>query len=374
MRTSILLLCVLSLLAFSATAAPTLVRVSPSRGVSFDETTVQILGIDLLSTSVSCSTEPPTVPQCPARAFFGQREGRVLSVSWYRLVVLAPPQTAGTKVDVRVEFTNGTKLTLPDSFLYVDEAEPRREDYRMYLVPLRTGEVHGANGSLWRTDLVSHNADEEDVRILANDCDLPFRTPVCAHEFIPLRPAETLALQLAPGLAQFEGTFVYVPEARDEKVDLVMRVRDVSRDAEGFGTEVPVVPEEDFRTRIRLLDVPTDPRFRTLLRLYGDSEGAREVTVTVYPMTSSQVLSQRVVRLEEGQGLWDHQFFPFVAAYTRLDPMTDAVRASGYARVRIHIDSMVVPRADPPLLPPVWGFLSITNNVTQQVTTVTPSR
>ena len=92
------------------------------------------------------------------------------------------------------------------------------------------------------------------------------------------------------------------------------------------------------------------------------------MTVTVYPMSGNEVLSQRVVRLEEGQ------FFPLVAAYTRLDPVTNAVRASGHARVRIHIDGMVVPRADPPLIRPVWGFLSITNNVTQQVTTVTPSR
>ena len=374
MRTFIRVLCVLPLLALSATAAPTLVRVSPSRGVSFDETTVQIIGFDLPSPSASCSTEPPRVPQCPARVFFGQREARVLSVSSDRLIVRAPPQTAGTTVDVRVEFTNGTKLTLSDAFLYVDEPEPRREDYRMYLVPLRTGELHGANGSLWRTDLAIHNAAEEDVRVLANDCDLPFRTPVCSHELIPVRPFETLALQLAQGLAQFEGTFVYVPEARDGEVDLAMRVRDVSRDAEGFGTEVPVVPEEDFRISIRLLDVPTDPRFRTLLRLYGDSEAGRDVTVTVTPMSGNQVLSQRIVRLERGEGLWDHQFIPFVSAYTRLDPLTDAVRASGHARVRIHIDSMVVPRADPPLILPVWGFVSITNNVTQQVTTVTPSR
>ena len=91
-------------------------------------------------------------------------------------------------------------------------------------------------------------------------------------------------------------------------------------------------------------------------------------------MSGNEVLSQRVVRLEEGQGFWDDQFFPFVAAYTRLDPVTDAVRASGHARVRIQIDGMVLPRVDPPLIPPVWGFLSITNNVTQQVTTVTPSR
>lgn len=40
----------------------------------------------------------------------------------------------------------------------------------------------------------------------------------------------------------------------------------------------------------------------------------------------------------------------------------------------LHIEAMVLPRVDPPLIPPVWGFLSITNNVTQQVTTVTPRR
>ncbi|HVG23545.1 MAG TPA: IPT/TIG domain-containing protein, partial [Thermoanaerobaculia bacterium] len=367
-----LLLFALTLFALGAGAAPTLVRVTPSRGVSFDMTSVRLLGFDLAPNVTIC--RPEAQDQCATRVFFGPARGIVYSVSQDTIVASAPPQRAGLVVDVSVQLANGTQLVMPNAFTYVDEPEPKREEYRAYLVPLRTGEVHGANGSLWRTDLSLHNASEEDVRILANDCDVPFRTPVCAHMFIPVRPSQTIALQLEPGLPQFEGTFLYVPKAADDEVDATMRVRDVSRVAEGFGTDVPIVPLEEMRTSIRLLDVPTDPRYRTMLRVYGDSEWGREVLVTVYPMSGGEVLSQRIVRMDEGEGLWDEQPFPFVASYVRLDPITDAVRASGHQRVRVQVDAVVFPRADPPIVLPHWAFISVTNNVTQQVTTILPHR
>jgi hypothetical protein len=63
--------------------------------------------------------------------------------------------------------------------------------------------------------------------------------------------------------------------------------------------------------------------------------------------------------------------FPAHPAWIALDPLTDAVRtAAAGSRVRIEItnfaDTLTFPQS------PIWGFVSLTNNETNQVTLVTP--
>ena len=58
--------------------------------------------------------------------------------------------------------------------------------------------------------------------------------------------------------------------------------------------------------------------------------------------------------------------FPNPPAYAQLDPLTPAVRAAG-PRVLVEVTS---PVEDLPL----WAFISLTNNATQQVTAITPHR
>jgi hypothetical protein len=65
------------------------------------------------------------------------------------------------------------------------------------------------------------------------------------------------------------GAELLVP--RDEAGDLAfsLRARDVSREADGLGTQIPVVREAGlFRDTITLLNVPLDPRYRVKLRVY----------------------------------------------------------------------------------------------------------
>ena len=61
---------------------------------------------------------------------------------------------------------------------------------------------------------------------------------------------------------------------------------------------------------------------------------------------------------------------PLFPGYAQVDPLTAVVRAAG-ARVRIEIFDPIAPIVSPPP-PPIWAFVSITNNDTQQVTTITP--
>ncbi|HYC88091.1 MAG TPA: IPT/TIG domain-containing protein [Thermoanaerobaculia bacterium] len=346
MRTVLLLL---AALAVSADAAPALQRVFPTRGVTFMQVTVQIYGVELTPG--------------PVRVLFDDVPATVLRATPNQLTVLAPHHSRPGRADVHVELANGTRLTLDDAFEFGD-VYVRRDDYRVFLLPLRAGDRGGANGSLWRTELSVHNGSLADALLLANNCDVPIRTPFCAHSFIPVRPGQSLDLPIAPGLAHLEGTFLYVPEELAEGIDAKMRVRDVSKADEGFGTEVPVVRLDELKETIRLLDVPTDPRYRALLRIYGDSAEERFVTVTVYPMSGDEPLERRTVYVERGVGMYDDPEFPFVSAFGRLDPITEAVRASGHSRVRIHIEAATRQ----------WAFVSITNNATQQVTTVTPHR
>jgi hypothetical protein len=66
---------------------------------------------------------------------------------------------------------------------------------------------------------------------------------------------------------------VSTPEA--DRFELRSRVRDLSRESDSAGTEVPIVPESDLRAGpIYLLDVPVGAQMRTALRVYALPEVA----------------------------------------------------------------------------------------------------
>lgn len=235
-------------------------------------------------------------------------------------------------------------------------------EYRRFLVPLTGFERAGANGSLWTTELMLNNTTQEEVRPIYRFCDAdsPIITPPCSPLSISPQWSQIVGVFAQEGR---DGAFVYLHKSQAEGVEFELRARDVSREAQGWGTEVPVVPVEQFRTTIRLLDLPNDPRYRMTLRIYGADEHPRRVQITVLGYPNNVVLEQREVELAGDANLRD-ETFPLSPAYAQLDPMTEAIRASGHQRIRIQVTPLT---ADP-----IWAFASITNNDTQQVTTVTP--
>jgi hypothetical protein len=142
------------------------------------------------------------------------------------------------------------------------------------------------------------------------------------------------------------GRFLYVPRALAKDFSAHLRVYDASRSTINLGTEIPIVSSSAFRYgRFGLSGVPLNPRFRNTLRLYAAEP--TEVRVTMGAETHLVAL--------RGSG---DSFTPAYAMFS------DFPTGAGYTTV-------IVEPVDPSSAG-VWGFISVTNNETQSITTITP--
>ena len=214
-----------------------------------------------------------------------------------------------------------------------------------FLVPLLPAQnVPGAQGSLWSTDLVIENSSDHNIFLQQDSCFVCGRPPVGKVVNVP--PHATVTNPVLDPLIG-AGSFLYTAQADADAIRFHLRVRDMSRQEETFGTEIPVVSGAAFRPAIRLIDVPTDPRFRVTLRIY--STGIAQANVTVLPPNGVVPLRTLQVPLSSGVAV--------------LDPVSGLAEPS----VRLVIDNGGGPFT-------FWAFVSVTNNDTQDVTTITESR
>jgi hypothetical protein len=204
----------------------------------------------------------------------------------------------------------------------------------------------GANGSHWVTEVAIANPQTWPV-VTANTV-APFEcvTTPCTEL---LTPREKLKFS---GGDDPHGAALLVSKPDADDLAFSLRARDISRVADGFGTEIPVVRERDlFTGTMTLLDVPRDPRYRVKLRVYAfratdGQEGTVKYGGTTVPF--------RVRSSCTGD---DCKVTP---AYAEVDLPAGAAGE----RTNVYIDA--------PLLTDAWAFASVTNNETQQVTIVTP--
>lgn len=251
-------------------------------------------------------------------------------------------------------------------------AAQNRADYNQYLVPLSTREVRGAGGSVWKAEWAVHNFWFTPVDMIWAHCP-PNVSPCPSRTILPL---VTTRPELVPRGDGTDGAFVYVPKSDDPLIGMSLRVRDLSRNAQNFGTEIPIVGTDEYtnaqRPALYLLDIPTDAKYRATLRIYGADQAPVRVQISVYPEDSTLFVEQYFVNLHGIVNVLPEPF-PLHPSYTQLDPLTRNVRASG-ERVRIIVHAQLFNGAVPPQIVPVWAFLTLTNNDTQQVTLVTHSK
>ena len=231
------------------------------------------------------------------------------------------------------------------------------------LLPILTRPVHGAFGSEFHTDLrIFNDSDDAVVVIGLNGTRC---TPVCLPSFFPLtlEPHQEMGPEDI-SLIGTPGQFVFVDQDRVSSLPMNLRVHDVTRGGLNFGTEIPIVRESEFTTnRIVLAGVPTDARFRNTLRIYSDS--AVDVLVTVGDLAPVRVklVGGFTGFPFPGPGLPDI-FRPAYASFSSFP--------TGTAPVRVTVE------ADPdfvsliPIEIPLWAFITVTNNDTQAITTITP--
>jgi hypothetical protein len=259
------------------------------------------------------------------------------------------PQHAPGLASVRVD--NGPRaITVPNALYYFDvNAAPDVSIFERILFPMLT-EVSGVNGSLFRTETTISNPKRWFVETY--------------NEIVPFVCIDyPCGERMSPGeLVKFTGGEyphgVALLTPRDAAPDLAfaLRARDVSRKADGYGTELPVVRESEMyiNRELALLGVPVSPGYRAKLRIYAF--GAELFGGPHAGIRLQQAGTNTTVALTRTCSGHACASTPFYAEYDL--PAGNLSRENVYVRT-----------ADQNL---IWAFITVTNNNTQQITTITP--
>jgi len=315
----------LAMFSLAAAGEPALSSITPASGSVSGGEYVHIHGSDLQLVPLPCFTP------CVLKVTFGGVEAQVVSDTDQEIVVVAPPHAAGA-VDVEVVLATKGAAAIANGYRY--EA-PLLSDNIRFLAPIVIN-APGAAGSNWVSELHITNASVENLTV--------------GSSVIAPQTAATIALAQNVGA----GAFFSVPKRIADRVTATLRVHDTTRDAESFGTDIPVVPETQFRPSVLIPNVPSDARFRTLLRIYAAQPFFLNAEIAIRDDATGELLaSQQLVMTSYAQVAIDS--------------------IAGHARLRVEVTDMVLGASAAPAIP-IWAFVAVTNNTTQQVTTILPSQ
>ncbi|MBW3563779.1 MAG: hypothetical protein KY459_03545 [Acidobacteria bacterium] len=227
------------------------------------------------------------------------------------------------------------------------------------LVPVIADGVPGAFGSIWQTYLTISNRGEEPVFVggIFRDCGLP--------------PCPTATVE--PGstaIPSFHDEYLTVLGCDAiENIDINLRVRDLSREKETWGTSIPVVYEDDvFHEPFGITDIRNGDGFRSMLRIYTFERGVTtSARVKVYA-----ILPNRELNDDDTDVLLTD--FPVTLTPVPLDPF----HTPGYAQISLPAlqelegwDQLRVEISGEESVG-LWAFVSTTSNDNQFVTVLTP--
>lgn len=347
------------LLSFSAFADPVVTSLEPSFGPASGGTEVTITGSDLLP-HIVCALP------CPTTVTFGDVTVEVSEESATRLKVITPPHAAGT-VDVRVNVSGEEPVRLPGAFTYQETAEAT---YTQVLLPVYLdGIVDGAGGSRWATDFWLRNNGPNPVTFAPYPCPPGQACPAVIPLTTSLLPGRTyhgLPQHFGEGTTNPSRVF-YLSRDGAARVSAGLRFADLSQGTLNGGTDLPVIREGELLTYpAQLFNVPMDPNFRVLLRVYDVAQTSSSFHVSIHrqevgePTLPLHSFDLRVTTPQTGP-------FRTEAAYGQFDVTSllalDHVQWPEAVRIEIA-----------PLTPGsrFWAFASVTNNTTNLVTLVTP--
>jgi hypothetical protein len=247
--------------------------------------------------------------------------------------------------------------------------------YTRVLLPLYVETpIAGAYGSQWQSHFTIHNSGA--INYFLETCTLVGSISSDGCNLVGIPDEELLTNETQTGLPGrypkpnngAAGTVLYLypdPVAGagsgdPHDISFELRITDLSRNATSAGTEVPVVRENQFRSStLRLLDVPSDARFRPALRLFEMNLDQASFTVRVLDQDTNAVLLERQVATSTPP-----------QPITRFRPGFVEIRdivppGAQPTSLRIEIDPQTTGSA-------FWAYVAITNNDSQQVTLVTP--
>ena len=258
-------------------------------------------------------------------------------VSFCSVDVSLPPHAPGP-VDVRVRIGN-SEHEVVNALRYIDPAaDPDPALFERVLVPVLFNGP-GAFGSQWETEVEMINASSRPI-VLLPEAD---------------RPLESLAANASVSLAAFgnrpAGLVLFLPRGFDVRFGSI--IRDTSREAGDLGTEVRVVREDDFRSELSLPNVPFDSRYRVQLRVYELDGIPTDVVIYARQDGVTKGLTQVIPTGDR-------------PAFAAVDLTSELALLVGKGR---H-DLTIVANEDG--LRRLWALVTVTNNVTQHVTVISP--
>ena len=240
------------------------------------------------------------------------------------------------------------------------------EGFERFVVPvLIDTPAPGAHGSIWTTEFLVRNTSTSPVRagLPTGDCQL------LNGSVIPAGATHTLADTLPgpPPTGPFVDSVVFLSEAQsDDRSPLLfnLRVRDASREALTWGTDIPVVSERSFSSEaFEIIGLPTEERFRTALRIYSFAVTGK-IELRIFELNGSTPLATAHLDLTRSAEAGEPRCRPSRAEITDIASSFPILRSVSQVRVEI------VPVGDTS----IWAFASTTNNETQHVTTILGKR
>jgi hypothetical protein len=238
------------------------------------------------------------------------------------------------------------------------------DGYEQVLVPFDTMEMPGQHGSVWFAELWVRNDSAEPVNLFPEHCFWIGSEVPCGHRIDV--PAETSMLvdALQYDSASRPGVLLYVPESNVGDIHFNLRVGDASRRSENAGTEIPIVREGSLLSgTATMLNVPISEGFRARLRVYVVDDAGAAFVVRVFREGTNELLASDAYSVRFPT---DPPFPPSTPPTFDLTRALSGIRPADASRVRITIE-----RTSPQGLP-FWPLLSVTSDITQQITVITP--
>jgi hypothetical protein len=334
------------LTACTVLASPVITSVTPSSGPTSGGTTVLIRGTGFSNNCIICS--PPFAD--PAVFFDGiHAEARFIDSS--TLEAVTPPHVPGS-VSVMVSQHDGSDpnhFTLVDGFTYEGDVY---DTYDPILFPIFSPPVFGQNKS------------DHPVTFYGLDTSCILIDPPLYPEFpFTIQPRQEQSLDLFPDCSQTTtGRLFYVPKG-EKALAASLRVWEVSKQSANHGVEIPVVRREDFdEESIALVGVPTDRKFRLTLRVYGLNRGSSFVNVSFLGNLVQLPLQFSGNIFEPSYAVFT-EFTQAPGGRIPFPPLMNVI-----VEVPRGPGDVVIPGT------PIWAFITVTNNETQHITTITPQQ
>jgi hypothetical protein len=342
-----------------ATASPVITSISPDEGSVSGGTTVVIRGSGFSNICTVC-LPPSTGPL----VYFGTTPALFVEfIDETELHGVTPPQFPG-RVFVRVVQYDGSTpndFTLLDAFTYVGDIE---DGFDPILFPIFSPPVQGRGGTEFRTTARLWNKGVTAVPIYGVDLTCTTIDPPIDPSVAFLVHPRGFETELIPDCSHTAGRLFYVP--KHKIIAASLRVSEKTRRSEDHGVEIPVVRRDDFaEDSIALLGVPNDPKFRLTLRIYGLDRGPDFVNVFVL-RNGGQGGNLYRLPLQHSNS----PFEPSYAIFTDFPPRATTNEEELTVLVEVPRDNggEVIPGT------PIWAFITVTNNDTQHITTVTPQQ